>query len=224
MSTIYIDENFRCYLHAANGLRAVQTDVFDGKCRAYVEAHHYIPAGEVWVRGNATFHGEMLCTAQDYHVLAALQCEAAQKALSELGLPRGRAMEEGVQTLRTAITSAANYLPDDIASTCAALFESWQPGTLYKAGARIQHAGSLYKCLQEHTSQADWSPPLTPGLWVPVINPDEEWPLIANPISPENPYMEGQKGRTPDGRRWRSLIDFNIWQPSDYPTAWQAEN
>ena len=34
--TIYIDRDYKCHTSPADGLTAVETDAFDGKCRQYI--------------------------------------------------------------------------------------------------------------------------------------------------------------------------------------------
>lgn len=64
------------------------------------------------------------------------------------------------------IQTAINYLPDEEAETVTALFPEWQVGVLYKTiGKRLQYNGKLYKVKQAHTSQADWTPDITPALY-----------------------------------------------------------
>lgn len=59
--TIYIDSDHKCYVPAAEGRRAVETDFFAGKCGEWIESFRYVPKGETWVRGDGeVFTGEML--------------------------------------------------------------------------------------------------------------------------------------------------------------------
>ena len=59
--TIYIDSDHKCYVSAAEGRRAVETDFFAGKCGDWIESFRYVPKGETWVRGDGeVFTGEML--------------------------------------------------------------------------------------------------------------------------------------------------------------------
>lgn len=81
--TIYIDSDYKCYVSAAEGRRAVETDFFDGKCRAFVEGYRYVPAGETWTRTDgAVFAGEMISPWKNYSILAAAQA-AYEQAQSE---------------------------------------------------------------------------------------------------------------------------------------------
>ncbi|GAA94777.1 carbohydrate-binding module family 12 protein [Mixia osmundae IAM 14324] len=41
----------------------------------------------------------------------------------------------------------------------------WQPGTYYPLGSVVIYEGAQYKIIQAHTSQSDWTPPVTPALW-----------------------------------------------------------
>ena len=48
--TIYIDNDYKCHTSPGEGLTAVETDFFDGKCRQYIEGYRFVPSGESWVR------------------------------------------------------------------------------------------------------------------------------------------------------------------------------
>lgn len=42
---------------------------------------------------------------------------------------------------------------------------TWQPGVAYKAGDSVTYQGNVYKCLQPHTAQVGWEPPVAQTLW-----------------------------------------------------------
>lgn len=64
------------------------------------------------------------------------------------------------------VTLAENGSIDEItASEHAELFSPWEEGIDYTAGALRQYEGVLYKCVQDHTSQADWTPDVAVSLW-----------------------------------------------------------
>lgn len=90
--TIYLDSEYRCHLMDDGTMRAVETDVFDGRCAAFIEGYRYVPAGESWTRADgAIFHGEMIAPAEDYARLekAQQQYEADDSSrLAELGIPQ----------------------------------------------------------------------------------------------------------------------------------------
>ena len=67
--------------------------------------------------------------------------------------------------LRQLIEQLAVTLDDETALTGIELFPMWAIGRAYAVDDRVQHNGTLYKCIQAHTSQTDWTPDKTPALW-----------------------------------------------------------
>lgn len=64
--TIYIDSDYKCYVSAAEGRRAIETNEFDGKCPEWIESYRFVPAGETWVKPNGEmFRGEMIAPWKD---------------------------------------------------------------------------------------------------------------------------------------------------------------
>jgi hypothetical protein len=41
----------------------------------------------------------------------------------------------------------------------------WATQTIYVVGSLVTFGGKTYRCIQAHTSQSDWTPPLVPNLW-----------------------------------------------------------
>ena len=71
---IYIDNDYKCHTSPADGLTAIETDAFDGKCRQYIEGYRFVPADETWTREDGeVFHGEMIAPWKSYEILAELQ-------------------------------------------------------------------------------------------------------------------------------------------------------
>ena len=71
---IYIDSKFKCHTSPADGLTAVETDAFDGKCQQYIEGYRFVPAGESWTREDGqVFTGEMVTPWRPYEILAEFQ-------------------------------------------------------------------------------------------------------------------------------------------------------
>lgn len=64
--TIYIDSDYKCYVSAADGRRAIETDAFNGKCDKWIESFRFVPTGETWVQENGMmFRGEMVTPWKD---------------------------------------------------------------------------------------------------------------------------------------------------------------
>lgn len=121
--------------------------------------------------------------------------------------------------LRGLIEAAAVSLDDETALDGIELFPAWDPCAAYEIGNRVRYSDTLYKCLQAHTAQEDWTPVNAPSLWARVLIPDPgEIPDWTQPDS-TNPYMKGDKVRF-EGRIYESLIDNNVWSPADYPAGW----
>ena len=74
MRTIYIDSDFKCHITNDGNMTAVQTEVFDGKCDAYIEGCRYVPAGKSWTRSDGVvFQGEMISPWKNSSELDAAQ-------------------------------------------------------------------------------------------------------------------------------------------------------
>lgn len=123
-------------------------------------------------------------------------------------MTRGKAKQ-----LRALIEALSASLSDETALTGVELFPSWSVGKSYATGDRVQHEGTLYKCVQSHTSQADWTPPVTPALWTAVSL--DEYPAWVQPTGAHDAYGKGDKV-THNGKRWTSDVDNNTWEPGVY--------
>lgn len=83
--TIYIDSDFKCHATTADGLTAVETDYFDGKCPAYIEGYRFVPAGASWTRPDGVvFQGEMVCPWKPWRELDSAQRAYEQEQLENL--------------------------------------------------------------------------------------------------------------------------------------------
>ena len=64
--TIYIDDDYKCYVSDAEGRRAVETNFFDGKCPEWIESYRFVPEGETWTREDGeVFKDEMVTPWKD---------------------------------------------------------------------------------------------------------------------------------------------------------------
>ena len=127
---------------------------------------------------------------------------------------------EAALTVRESMDAAGAMLTDEQAASVPALYSAWETGTAYNAGDRRTYGGVLYKCLQAHTSQDDWTPDVAVSLWATVLIPDPD--VIPDWVQPDstNAYMKGDKVRY-NGVVYRSLIDNNVWSPDAYPAGWE---
>lgn len=125
--------------------------------------------------------------------------------------------------IREMIEKASASLPDADAIEAAELFPAWAVGVAYSVGERVQYDGKLYKVVQAHTSQADWTPPTVPALFTEVAKPGEI-PVWKQPTGAQDAYNTGDKVWYPDVNTtvYESVIDSNVWSPNDYPQGWKV--
>lgn len=120
----------------------------------------------------------------------------------------------------------AKSLPDAYALEVSALYDDWIAGQTYYgpdqetgyAGDRIRYKGVLYKVLQGHVSQADWTPDAAPSLYAKVLpgqegnTPEEGYGEWVQPDS-TNGYSKGDRV-SHNGKIWESIFDgSNVWEP-----------
>lgn len=86
--TIYIDSDYKCYVSAAEGRRAVETNFFDGKCSEWIESFRFVPAGETWTREDGEVFTNMVAPWKDLGNAYAAQAAyvTAQNAQYEAAL------------------------------------------------------------------------------------------------------------------------------------------
>ena len=77
---------------------------------------------------------------------------------------------EMARQLRKALEMYVADLPDEKAVTVSSVAQPWAVGEAVTPGMRRYYdpTGRLYKCVQAHTTQADWTPDKTPALWAVV--------------------------------------------------------
>lgn len=119
----------------------------------------------------------------------------------------------------------AAALDDDQAAQVPALYDEWINGESYygpddESGnpqSRVRYLGVLYKCLQTHIAQVDWTPTAAPSLWAKVLpgqtgnEPEEGYAEWVRPDS-TNGYSTGDKV-TWNGHLWESIVDSNVDEP-----------
>jgi hypothetical protein len=90
--------------------------------------------------------------------------------------------------LRDMMHKAAISLPDEDALEAVELFPAWAVETEYAVDQRFRYEGRLYRVVQTHTSQANWTPDIAPSLYAEVEKPGQG-DTPENPI-PYNNNME----------------------------------
>lgn len=190
----YIDSENK--LHAENDgtMTAVDIDL-DGQCKRVIEAYRYYPETGtliLWDDARSTF--------------------GAQALYSEMS---------------ESISKAVESLDDEHSEAVTELFPFWGVGIEYHKedkdkgilADRRQYNGILYRCIQSHISQADWTPDIAVSLWVRTSA--EEWIPWYQPTGAHDAWMEGMKMAYTDGHHYICLVDGTVYPPDVVPTSWE---
>lgn len=122
--------------------------------------------------------------------------------------------------LRKAIVKGAESLPVETAVQVPELYERWVVGEVFELiEGQVpfiirRYNDVLYKLVQVHTTQSDWTPDLVPALWT-EYTPEgviAEW---VQPTGSQDAYPLGAKV-THNGFTWESTVDNNSWEPGVY--------
>ena len=125
------------------------------------------------------------------------------------------------QAIRGDMDTVGGMLTDEQATEVVNLYQPWAVGVVYAVDDRRRYGEKLYKCLQEHTSQAEWTPDATPALWVEVAAPGEYREIKDGMLSTEA-FALGEIGwYQTENNLYKSLIDANVYTPDTYPAGWE---
>lgn len=119
---------------------------------------------------------------------------------------------------RKAIESSAVLQSDEMALEEKWMYPSWGAGVQYGVGDRIRYGDGLYKCVQSHTSQSDWTPDVTSALWVEVSV--EEYPEWRQPTGAHDAYNKGDKCSY-KGEHYVCIADGNVYAPDVW--GWEKQ-
>lgn len=114
---------------------------------------------------------------------------------------------------RKEIEKAATSLPDADALTAPEMFPHWKPDIQVTVDERYYYDPKLYRVVQSHTTQEDWTPDKAPALWAEVSL--DEWPEWVQPTGVQDAYMAGDKV-SHNEKHWVSNVDNNVWEPGVY--------
>lgn len=158
-----------------------------------------------------------------YHLLGRAAMEGVDTVMLEevgAGDEIVKANEAGSITFVT--MAEAGAIDATTAAEHAELFSPWAYPVSYKVGNIRRYGGALYKCVQDHTSQADWTPDTAASLWSATSDPAEEWPAWSQPIGAHDAYSAGAKV-SHNGKHWTSDQDGNVWEPGAFGWTEAAE-
>jgi len=133
---------------------------------------------------------------------------------------------QAAEQFRKALQMFAASLDDEKAMEVATVYDPWTEGKAYAVGDYLTYGTNgvgdpqLYKVVQAHTSQADWTPDVTASLFSPVGLDDSGFPVWAQPTGAHDAYNAGDIVNY-NGVLYESLIDGNIYSPEAYAAGWQ---
>lgn len=114
---------------------------------------------------------------------------------------------EHAYKLREMVHKSSAFLDDEDALEAVELFPAWAVGKAYATDERIRYGEKLYRCVQAHTSQADWTPDAAPALWTEVAKPGQgDTPGTPIPYSGNMALVSG-KYYAQDGVTYRCTRD-----------------
>lgn len=131
------------------------------------------------------------------------------------------------EQFRRALQLFAMSLGDEQALEVATVYDEWKPGVAYKKdnfvifGENAVGDPQLYKILQNHTSQADWTPNTSPSLYDAIGLNKSGYPIWSQPSGAHDAYNTGDIVDY-NGVLYKSLIDGNVYSPEAYPAGWEV--
>ena len=133
--------------------------------------------------------------------------------------------QEKARKLRPLIVKASASLPDEDALEAVELFDEWKPDTDYAVDERVRYGDKLYRVVQTHTSQDDWTPNVVPALFTEIALPGE---ILAwkQPAGAHDAYQKGNKVYYPNvgDTIYICTADNNVYAPGVYGWEIYKEN
>ena len=118
-------------------------------------------------------------------------------------------------------------LTDEQALEVATVYPKYEVGRAYKVDEMFTYGTNevgdpqLYRVVQAHTSQADWTPDATASLYVPIGLNSAGYPVWSQPTGAHDAYNVGDIVDY-NGVLYKSLINGNTYSPEAYPQGWEA--
>lgn len=133
---------------------------------------------------------------------------------------------QAAEQLRRALQMFAQTLTDEEAMEIATVYPAYEIGKAYAVNEMLTYGVNevgdpqLYRVVQAHTSQADWTPDATPALYTPIGLTEEGYPIWSQPTGAHDAYNIGDIVDY-NGTLYKSLIDGNTYSPEAYPAGWE---
>ena len=132
---------------------------------------------------------------------------------------------QAAEQFRKAVQLFAARLTDEQAMEIATIYDPWAVGKSYSVGEFVTYGENsvgdpqLYKVVQAHTSQADWTPDTAVSLFTAIGLDEKGYPVWSQPTGAHDAYNTGDIVDY-NGTLYQSRIDGNTYSPEAYPAGW----
>lgn len=121
-------------------------------------------------------------------------------------------LDEAKQIRRAIDTFAENQTDETLIDNKAA-FPLWSAAIQVAAGQILRYNDDIYRVIQPHTTQSDWTPDKVPALFSKISL--DEFPEWVQPTGAQDAYSAGDKV-SHNGKHWKSTVNGNVWEPGVY--------
>lgn len=148
-----------------------------------------------------------------YEVVDMTEAEILDRLQSQAESDRETAIQEKSKAI---VVEQAQTYDDEQALENSAIYPFWEAGLSVKLNDKYQHfVGTelrLYKVVQAHITQSDWTPDVVPALFTRVQLGDDilDW---VQPTGAQDAYNIGDRVRF-EGQVYESTVDANVWAPN----------
>ena len=137
-------------------------------------------------------------------------------------LPKSKLTRASAKTLCEDIDRLRNGVDDSVASTAVSVFPQLKyDSSLIKVGTRINYGGVIKRAAVDLWDTAENSPDNAPTLWEDLLYRDG-YRFIPETITVGTAFTKDECGWWND-TLYVSLIDNNVWNPSQYPAGWEVK-
>lgn len=118
------------------------------------------------------------------------------------------------RSMRKQLNSLIKDFDDETAVANKELYPDWNGnGISVVRGELLYYKNELYRVNQDHVTQNDWAPDITPALFTRISL--DEYPEWVQPTGAQDAYNTGDKC-SHNNKHWTSTLDGNVWEPGVY--------
>ena len=132
---------------------------------------------------------------------------------------------QAAEQMRKALQLYVAALSEEDALMVATVYPEWAANVKYKNKEWVRYGENtmgdpiLYQVLQDHTSQAQWTPDTATSLYKKVGETADGTPKWVQPVGATDAYNKGDVVDY-NGVKYISTIDANVWAPDVY--GWEV--